>query len=329
MKTTAYAAKDSNLHLEVIEFDIEEPKDNQVQIKVEYCGICHSDIHLIEEWAHKYPVVPGHEIVGEVVKVGTDVKDFKPGDKVAVGWQSGCCHNCDACRKGLENICSNMKSTCVDDFGGFAEYVNIDDEFTFKLPEGMDPEFVAPLMCGGITVFNPFEYYKVLPSMHVGVIGMGGLGHMAVKFLAEMGCEITVFSSSVDKEAESREFGAHHFVTDVSDPKLNESIDFILSTASANLDWSRYLEILKVEGNLCLVGVPSENLSIDFFPLMMGQRKVSAGSIGNIEGIKRMLMFAKRNNVLPQIEVMPFDQVNEAIQKVKDNKARYRIVLKR
>ena len=225
MKVKAYAAKSAGAKLEPIEFEMDAPELNEIIIKVTHCGICHTDIHYIDnDWEEtEYPFIPGHEVVGIVDEVGSDVSDFQKEDVVGLGWQIGNCRECAACTKGLENCCVNMEdgySTCVGRPGGFAEYIKVPTDYVFHLPKDIDSASIAPMMCGGITTYNPFKLYEVKPGMKVGVVGIGGLGHFAIKFAKGMGCEVYAFSSSPEKEEETKKIGADYFVTDISDENL-------------------------------------------------------------------------------------------------------------
>ena len=304
----------------------------EVEIKISHCGICHSDVHLIDnDWGtSRYPLVPGHEIVGAISAVGKNVKRFHIGDRVGVGWQSGSCMECEWCIKGEENLCSDSRATCVGRYGGFAESTRTDNRFAFSIPANLESENAAPLLCGGITVYSPLRRLAK-PSMKVGVVGIGGLGHLAIQFARVFGCEVTAFSSTAAKEKDVKNLGAHHFIV-IKDSKqikkMTKSLDFILSTAHVNLDWPMYLNILRPNGKLCLVGVPPHAVNIPAFMLIGEQRSVVGSVIGNRTLIEEMLIFAARHKIKTRTEVVPLREVNTAIKKIRENKARYRMVVK-
>lgn len=332
MKVKGYAASEEGGKLEVFEYQLGDIDSNQVDIKVESCGICHSDLSMLDnEWGMtQYPFVPGHEVIGIVHATGDNVKSVKPGDRVGLGWSSGSCMRCEWCMSGNHNLCKENEGTIVGRYGGFADFVRAEEAWTIPLPEKLDPLKSGPLFCGGITVFNPIVQFDVKPTDRVGVIGIGGLGHMALRFLSSWGCEVTAFSSSSDKEKEAKEFGAHHFINSKNAESLesvNNSFDFILSTVNAPLDWTKYLDTLKPKGRLHFVGAVLEPLEIPVFPLLIGQKSISASPLGSPPTTNKMLEFSARHNIEPTIEVFKFNQVNEAMEKLRNGKPRYRIVL--
>ncbi len=330
MKVKAYGVFEKGGELKPFEYELGGPKENEIQIRVKYCGICHSDLHLIDnDWdIDRWPLVPGHEIIGEVANIGSEVKNVSEGDIVGVGWQSGSCGRCDECNVGLENICLNMKATCVDSFGGFGEFVNINENFVFNISNKLDLLSTAPMLCGGVTVYNPLQYYNVRPWMKVGVIGMGGLGHLAVQFANKFGCEVEVFTRSQDKEQDALAYGATRLNTSDNIQNAENTFDFILSTVAENLDWNWYLSLLKPRGKLCLVGAFSEPMKIDVFNLIPGQKEIVAGSIGSPSTINQMLSFSERHNITAKVEEFALQDVNVAIKKLRDGSLRYRAVLK-
>ena len=330
--TKGYAAAKPGGPLELIEYDLGPLGDHQVDVKVEYCGICHSDLSMLDNhWGMTtYPFVPGHEIIGTVEATGKHVKGLSIGQRVGVGWSSGSCGVCESCLTGYQNLCSSNVPTVLGPYGGFAERVRAQAEWVLPIPSALDPAAAGPLLCGGITVFNPLLQFGVKPTDRVGVIGIGGLGHMALLFLRAWGCEVTAFSHNHDKKSDAKKFGAHHFV-DSSDSaalaKLAGSFDFILSTVNVPLDWNSYLLALRPNGRFILVGVVMEPIPVSMFTLLLGQRVVSAGAIGSPAGIATMLNFAARHNIIPITETFKFHQVNDAIEKLKNGDIRYRIVL--
>jgi len=332
MTIRGYAAKKPNGPLEPFQYDPKPLESHEVEVKISHCGICHSDIHLIDnDWGiTDFPFVPGHEIVGTVTALGTEVQGLDKGQRVGIGWQRSACLKCEYCLRGFENLCSQLKDTCVGNHGGFAEAIRIDHRFAFPLPDGLESEYAAPLLCAGVTVYSPLVYYKVRPSMKVGVIGIGGLGHLALQFASKMGCEVTAFSSTPEKESEARGLGAHHFVYD-NDSQTMEKVastqDFILSTVNADLNWESYVDALRPGGRLCFVGVPKEAISIPVFSLIVGRNSICGSPIGSRTDIREMLDFAVLNDIKPCTETIPMSKVNEGIDRLRNNQVRYRVVL--
>lgn len=329
----AYAAKEPGGQLTPFEYDPGPLGEEDVEIKVEYCGLCHSDLSMLDnEWGMtQYPFVPGHEVVGMIAAIGDHVKNRSIGQKVGLGWYSRSCKNCEWCMSGDHNLCLTAEGTIVGRHGGFADRVRANYSWTIPLNEGIDPAKAGPLFCGGITVFNPIVQFDVKPTDHVGVIGIGGLGHMALRFLKSWGCEVTAFSGSPDKEAEARELGATHFVNS-RDPEalkaIANSLDLILSTVSADLSWSDYLATLRPKGRLHIVGVAPNPLSFHVFPMIAGQKSISGSPLGSPATVSQMLNFAARHGVEPITELFPIEQVNEAMDKLRHGSPRYRLVLK-
>ncbi len=333
MNVQSYAAMKKGGRLERFDYDPGQIGGWEVEVGVTHCGICHSDVHLIDnDWdISSYPLVPGHEIIGNVIAKGKHVDVLKRNDRVGIGWQSGACFSCEYCLSGRENLCPHQKATCVDQRGGFADRVRADSRLTFKIPGALDPETTAPLLCGGITVYSPLRLYGVIPPMSVGVIGIGGLGHLALQFARAFGCEVTAFSSHPDKKSEAKRFGAHNFVTSTDAKELNKvknSLDFILSTVFVDMDWERYLWILKPGGKLCIVGSPPDPVPAAGHQLIMNQQGIVGSNTGGRLMIREMLDFAARHNIRAQTEPMPMSDSNKGVNKVRDNDARYRVVLR-
>ncbi|MBX7246701.1 MAG: NAD(P)-dependent alcohol dehydrogenase [Candidatus Sumerlaeaceae bacterium] len=332
MKISCYAAPAKGAPLEPFEYESRELGPGDVEVRITHSGICHSDIHLIDnDWGiSKYPLVPGHEIVGVVTRTGPEVRRLKVGDRAGIGWQSGSCRKCEMCATANENLCDHSTATCVNGFGGYATSIIMHSHFAIRIPDALASENAAPLLCGGITVYTPLRAFDVRPEMRVGVIGIGGLGHIGIQFLRAYGCEVTAFSTSPDKETEAKSLGAHHFVP-TSQPGALASVagqyHFILSTVSADLPWPSYIAALRPKGRLCIVGVPNSDLKIPAFPLIGGQKSISGSPIGSPLMIREMLDFAARNGIKAKTESMPMHRVNEALAHVRANKARYRMVL--
>ncbi len=312
-----------------------EPGDlgaRDVEIGISHCGICHSDIHLISnDWGiSQYPFIPGHEIIGTITAVGSDVHALNVGQRVGLGWQSNSCGECEWCTRGMENLCSLSEGTCVRRHGGYADRVRANARFVFPIPAALSSETAAPLLCGGITVYNPLRSHDINPASRVGVVGIGGLGHMAIQFARVFGAEVTAFSTSAEKEKEARSLGAHRFVNTRETRALKEvagSLDFVLSTVNADQDWSVYIQSLRPTGKLCFVGVPPSPISLHAFPLISGMRVVTGSPIGSPHRIREMLDVAARHQVAAMTQVFPMTKVNDALAKVKKNKVRYRAVL--
>lgn len=304
----------------------------EVEIAVSHCGICHSDLSMIKnEWGQsQFPLVPGHEVAGTVVAAGPAVRRVKEGDRVGLGWFSESCMSCPDCMSGNHNLCPTAGQTIVGRHGGFAERVRCHWSWAVPLPAAIDPAVAGPLFCGGITVFNPIVQYGVRPTDRVGVIGIGGLGHLAVKFLRHWGCEVIAFSSNPSKTQEILNLGAHR-VVDSRDPSqmgdLARSVDFLISTVNVTLDWNAFVNILAPMGRLHFVGAVLEPLQIGVFPLLMGQRSISGTPLGSPATTAMMLDFCARHGIAPVTETFPMSKVNDALAHLESGKARYRVVL--
>src|SRR5580698_974000 len=295
---------------------------NEVEIKISHCGVCFSDIHLIDnDWGmSKYPFIPGHEVVGTVVGVGSDVKSHTVGQRVGVGWQADSCGICEWCRQGDEHLCAKAQPTCVGRNGGFADRLRVNSRFAILLPEVLESESAAPLMCAGMTVYSPLRNHGVRPSWRVGVIGIGGLGHLGVQFAKAFGAEVTAFSTSKEKEADALKLGAHNFVHTRDTGALKKvagSFDLLLSTVNADQDWQAYVNALRPKGTFCMVGAPSSPLQVQASPLISGQRTVSGSSTGSPKDLYEMLDVAARHGIKALTERFPMAKVNDAVAKVK------------
>ena len=328
----AYAVQQAGGQLEPFEYKAGELGPDQVEIKVEYCGICHSDLSMIDNswFMSQFPLVPGHEVAGEIIAVGEHVPNLKVGQKVGLGWHSGSCMHCPSCLSGDHNLCSSGESTIVGRPGGFADTVRCHWVWAVPLPERVDLVSAGPLFCGGITVFNPIKQFGVLPTDHVGVVGIGGLGHMALQFLRKWGCHVTAFSSSASKADEARKFGAHDVVDSRNEDALKKiagSLDFLLVTVNVPLDWQHYLGALKPKGRLHFVGAVLEPVPVPAFALIGGQKSVSGSPLGSPATTAEMLEFCDRHAIKPQTELYPMSRVNDAIEHLRSGKARYRVVL--
>ncbi len=329
----AFAAHEPGGKLLPFEYDPGPLGTEEVEIQVEYCGICHSDLSMLDnEWGMtQYPFVPGHEVVGTVASLGPSVTTLEVGQRVGLGWYAQSCMTCEWCMSGDHNLCLTAEGTIVGRHGGFADRVRAHHSWVVPLPKAMSPITAGPLFCGGITVFNPIVQFDIRPTDSVGVIGIGGLGHMALKFLHAWGCQVTAFSTSADKEAEARSLGANDFINS-RDPEalksVTNSFDLILSTVSADLDWEAYIATLRPKGRLHLVGVAPSPVSSQIFALIGGQKSISGSPLGSPATLAKMLDFAARHEIEPITEIYTFDQVNTAMEKLRNGKPRYRLVLK-
>jgi len=328
----AYAAANQGAPLEPIQFDPGKLTDDHVELRVETCGICHSDLSMLDnEWGMTaYPLVPGHEVVGVVERVGPRVTTIAEGQRVGLGWFSGSCMTCRTCMSGDHNMCPSAEQTIVGRHGGFADRVRCHWSWAIPIPDGVDPADAGPLFCGGITVFNPIHQFGVNPTHRVGVVGIGGLGHMALRFLAAWGCHVTAFTSNPDKADQARALGAHA-IADSRDPdamqKLAGSMDFILNTTNVPLDWEAYLACLGPRGRLHHVGAVLEPMGFGSFPLIMGMKSVSGSPLGSPETTRKMLDFCARHSIAPVTEHFPMSKVNDALEHLRHGKPRFRIVL--
>jgi len=331
-KIKAYAANQPKGKFESFEYDPGELGDEQIEIKVEYSGLCHSDLSMRDnEWGMTaYPFVGGHEVVGEVVAVGQNVKNIEVGDQVGLGWNSESCMHCEQCLSGNQIDCPNLEATIVQRHGGFAERVRCHWSWVVKLPENMDASKAGPLFCGGITVFNPFVQLDIKPTDKVGVIGIGGLGHLALQFADKWGCEVTAFTSDLSKTDELKKLGADYVVNSRDDTeleKLKGKFDMILSTVNVPLNWQAYFAALAPKGKLHIVGAVLEPIPVVSFNLIAGQKGLTGTATGSPSVVADMLEFCARHNIEAVTENFPMSKINEAFEHLESGKARYRIVL--
>jgi uncharacterized zinc-type alcohol dehydrogenase-like protein len=337
----AYAAASATSPLAPTTIERREVGPHDVQIEILYSGICHSDIHQVRnEWGNSsYPMVPGHEMVGRVTAVGAHVKKFKVGDLAGVGCMVDSCRTCAPCKRDLEQFCESgcafsYNGTEMDrktpTYGGYASSVVVNEDFTLKVSPKLDLAGAAPLLCAGITTYSPLRHWKVGKGTKVGVVGLGGLGHMAVKLAAAMGAEVTMLSTSKSKEADAKKLGAQAFGL-TSDPetfaKLRGRFDLIIDTISAPHDYNAYLGLLRVEGAMVLLGVPPEAVPVAAISLIGGRKTLSGSLIGGIKETQEMLDFCAEHGVVSEVEVIPMDKVNEAYERMLKNDVRYRFVL--
>lgn len=329
----AYAAEEAGGKLKTFEYDPGALGPDHVEIDVDYCGICHSDLSMLKNhWEMTaYPFVPGHEVAGRIAAVGQNVKHLRVGQSVGLGWFSESCMTCPQCMSGDHNLCENSEHTIVGRFGGFADKIRCHAAWAIPLPDGVDLVNAGPLFCGGLTVFNPITQFDVKPTDRVGVIGIGGLGHLAVQFLNKWGCEVTAFTSSDSKSEDARRMGAHNIVNSRSDEEVGKiagSLDFIICTVNVPLNWDAYVASLAPKGRLHIVGAIPEPIPTQVFPLLMGQKSISASPVGSPVTTATMLDFCARHEIAPVVEEFPMSKVNEAFDHLESGKARYRIALK-
>lgn len=329
----AYAALEAGAALTPYQFDAGELAPHQVEVQVEYCGLCHSDISVINnEWnGNRYPVIAGHEIIGTITQLGSEAKGLKLGQRVGIGWTADSCQHCNNCLSGQQNLCRESQATIIGHAGGFADKVRAAWQWIIPLPDDLDPSSAGPLLCGGITVFDPLLKHQIQARHHVGVIGIGGLGHMAIKLLKAWGCEITAFTSQLSKSDELKAMGADH-VVDSRDPTAlkayNAKFDLLLCTVNVTLDWKAYLGTLAPQGTLHMLGMVLEPMAIPAGYLIGGEKSVTGSPTGSPAALRELLAFAARKNIAPQIELYPMSQINSAIERLHSGQARYRIVLK-
>ena len=341
LPTKSYAAQDAKTPLAPFSFERRDPRENDVLIEISHCGVCHSDIHQVRnEWGNSiYPMVPGHEIVGRVKKVGPGVTKFKEGDLVGVGCMVDSCRECENCKHGEEQYCEKGNTGTYNAYerdgktisqGGYSSQIVVDQDFVLKVSENLPIEGVAPLLCAGITTYSPLRHWKVGKGHKVAVLGLGGLGHMAVKFASSFGAEVTMLSTSASKEKDAKRLGAHHFALtkDRDQVKaLSNKFDFIINTVSAPHDYNMYLGMLKLNGVMICVGAPEVPTPVSAFALIMGRRSVAGSLIGGIPETQEMLDYCAEHNIVSDVEVIPIDQVNDAYERMLKGDVRYRFVI--
>jgi uncharacterized zinc-type alcohol dehydrogenase-like protein len=334
----AFAAPAADKPLGPLKIERRDPTPEDVQIDILYCGVCHSDLHMARnEWHFTtYPVVVGHEIVGRVAKVGSDVTKFKVGDLVGVGCMVDSCRKCPNCTEGLEQYCDVgntgtyggiEKQTGKPTNGGYSKSITVYEGFVLKIPDGMDLAATAPLLCAGITTWSPLRHWKVGPGQKVGIVGLGGLGHMGVKFAKALGAHVVLFTTSPAKIEDGKKLGAHEVVVSKNADEMAahaQSFDFILDCVSADHDMNAYLNLLKRDGTLCLVGAPENPQSIAAFPLLMKRRRLAGSGIGGIAETQEMLDFCGEHGITSEVEVIKIQDINEAYERMLKQDVRYR-----
>ncbi|OVA15249.1 Alcohol dehydrogenase superfamily [Macleaya cordata] len=340
-KAFGWAARDTSGHLSPFKFSRRATGEEDVTFKVMFCGICHSDLHSIKnEWGFStYPMVPGHEIVGIVTEVGKKVSKFKEGDRVGVGCLVGACHSCDNCSNNLENYCPKLIFTyngIYNDgsktYGGYSDIMVASERYVVRIPDNIPLDAGAPLLCAGITVYSPMKYFGFTePGTHLGVVGLGGLGHVAVKFAKAFGVKVTVISTSPAKEKEAIEhLGADSFLVSRNQEQMRAAmgtLDGIIDTVSANHSLLPLIGLLKYHGKLVMVGAPEKPLELPIFPLLLGRKIVAGSSIGGLKETQEMIDFAGKHNITADVEVIPMDYVNTAMERLLKADVRYRFVI--
>jgi uncharacterized zinc-type alcohol dehydrogenase-like protein len=341
MNTRAYAAMAAKTDLVPYEFDRREVGPHDVALDIAYAGICHSDIHQVrEEWGPAlFPMVPGHEIAGTVTKVGSAVTKFKVGDLIGVGVFVDSCRKCDNCKAGLQQYCAESMTGTYNGYerdgktvamGGYSNYFVINEDYAVTIPANLPLEGVAPLLCAGITLYSPIKHWKVGPGKKVAVMGLGGLGHMGVKFAVAMGAEVTVLSHSPSKEKDALAMGAHHFVSTKDEKILAEhekEFDVILNTVSAELDINLYLNLLKLDGILVVIGLPGKPYAVHVGLLLKGRRSIGGSMVGGIPELQEMLNFCSEHKITSDVEVIKADYINEAYTRTIASDVKYRFVI--
>lgn len=340
LQVIGYAAKEAKASLTPFSFERRDLLDHDVVIDIQYCGICHTDIHQVKnEWGRSnYPMVPGHEIVGNISQVGSQVTRFKIGDKVGVGCFVDSCRNCDACSKGLEQYCNNVLTTYngiekdgkTPTQGGYSNKIIVDEIYVLRMPDNLRPERAAPLLCAGITLYSPLMKWKAGPGKKVAIIGLGGLGHIGVKIAHALGSEVTVLSHSLKKQQDAKKMGADNFYA-TSDPKTFEKLegyfDIMINTVSTDINLNQYLNLLKLDGTMVVVGVPEKDTQINAYSLISARRNLAGSLIGGISETQEMLNFCSKHNNTCDIELIPIQKVNEAYERILNSDVRYRFVI--
>ncbi|MCS3904091.1 putative zinc-type alcohol dehydrogenase-like protein [Methylohalomonas lacus] len=341
-KTAAYGTHSADKPLEPLTIERRQPGPRDVQIDIDYCGVCHTDIHFVRnEWGGTaYPIVPGHEIIGRVTAVGDEVTGFEPGQRVGVGCLVDSCRTCPDCKEGLEQYCQNGFTLTYNSpdphtgkmtYGGYSSQVVVDQDFVLRVSEKLDAAAAAPLLCAGITTYSPLNFWNIGPGQKVGVVGLGGLGHMAVKIAHAMGAEVVLFTTSPGKTEDAKRLGASEVVVSKNDDEMQQhagSLDFILNTVAAPHNLDAYLSLLKRDGTMCLVGVPGEpHPAPDITNLVFGRRKLAGSLIGGLKETQEMLDFCAEHGITSDVEVINIEDINDAYERMLKSDVKYRFVI--
>ena len=337
----AYAAKSATTPLEPFQFERRDLREHDVLLDILFTGVCHSDLHQVRnEWGGSmYPMVPGHEIVGKVIKTGSHVTKFKAGDRAGVGVMIDSCRQCNPCKSYLEQYCTEGVTGTYNTYerdnktiaqGGYSTQIVCDERWVYRVSDKLNLAGVAPLLCAGITTYSPLRYANVQSGNRVAVAGLGGLGHMAVKFAVAMGAEVTMLSTSPSKEKDARNLGAHHFILSTDKEQMNSlksHFDIVVDAVSGNHDYEQYLKLLALDGKLLVVGLPKEDPHVDPFELIKNRRSIIGSMIGGTQETQEMLDFCAEKNIVADIEVIPMQYINEAYERMLKNDVKYRFVI--
>ncbi|WP_131782727.1 NAD(P)-dependent alcohol dehydrogenase [Legionella gresilensis] len=341
IKAKGYAAETAKAPLKPFSFERRDVGDYDILIDIHYCGICHSDIHQArDEWGGSlFPMVPGHEIVGIIAEVGSAVTKFKEGDKVAVGCFVDSCRHCEPCESHIEQFCIEGPTSTYNSMerdgsrttqGGYSNCIVVNEHFVLHLPDNLPMAEAAPLLCAGITLYSPLHHWQAGPNKKVAIVGLGGLGHMGIKLAHAMGAQVSALSHSPSKEKDAKRLGADNFYALTSEEafrELHNSFDLIINTVSAPIDWNKYLQLLKLDGTMVMVGVPEKNIPVSAMTLIGNRRSLAGSLVGGIKETQEMLDFCSKHNITSDIEMIPIQQVNEAYERVLKSDVRYRFVI--
>ena len=341
IRVHGYAAQQAKGSLIPYSFERRDPRDYDVVIDIQYCGICHTDIHQVRnEWGgSSFPMVPGHEITGIVSGIGSKVTRYKIGDRASVGCFVDSCRKCEPCRRGLEQYCIEGPTLTYNAIekdgktptqGGYSEKIVVDENYVLSIPDNLTSDSAAPLLCAGITMYSPLMHWKAVPGKKVGIIGLGGLGHIGVKIADALGAEVTVLSHSLKKQEDGKRMGADNFYA-TSDPeifkKLKGYFDLIINTLSIEIDWDQYLDLLALDGTMVVVGIPEKKTPLGAATLVSARRSIAGSVIGGIKETQEMLDFCSKHNISSDIECIPIQKVNDAYERVVNSDVRYRFVI--
>lgn len=332
MSSFYYAAFNPKHNLKKYYRELEPIESDEIEARVTHCGLCHSDLHLIDNaWGNSiYPLVPGHEIVAVVTRIGSKVTHIKKNQRIGIGWQSNACHHCIWCQSNQEHLCKEAKYTCLERGGGFSEYIRINENFAIPLPEALSSFKVAPLLCAGITVYSPLRQSFFEKKKQMAIVGLGGLGHLAVQFAKAMGYEVTVFTSTLEKKEDALALGAEEvFITTSIEnlKKQKDRFDLILITVASPLDWKLYLDMVSPNGKLCFLSAIPELYSIPILSLIKQRKMICGSNRGSLKEMQDMLKFAVDQKISAWVETLSMNEVNHAIRQMRKNKVRYRMVL--